>query len=116
MVELEFGKSNRQMDQAHTGIDHEQTAIFIENQAAGPGEAIGDQAERPVVCHDGRGIVKGQNIGAVSSEDRTEQSCHNKKRQCALHHGARLSAQLLVSRHRLYQDSDLEDGNVCRGK
>ncbi|CAH0048098.1 unnamed protein product [Clonostachys solani] len=81
--------ANREVDQAYAGINHKQTAIVIENQAAGLGEAIGDQTERPAVCHGGRGIAKGQSIGAVSSEDHAGQSCQGKEWQCALHHGVR---------------------------
>ncbi|CAI6099172.1 unnamed protein product [Clonostachys chloroleuca] len=85
---------NREMDQALTGINHKQTAIVIENQSAGPGEPIGNQTERPAVRHDGRGIVDGQSIGAVSSEDQAGQSCQGKEWQCALHHGVRRLAQV----------------------
>ncbi|CAG9985082.1 unnamed protein product [Clonostachys byssicola] len=84
---------NREMDQAYTGINHKQTAIVVENQAAGPGEAIGNQAERPAVGHSGRGIADGQRIGAVSSEDHAGQSCQGKEWQCALHHRVRRSTQ-----------------------
>ncbi|CAG9936432.1 unnamed protein product [Clonostachys rosea f. rosea IK726] len=85
---------NREMDQAYTRINHEQTAVVVENQAAGPREAIGNQTERPAVCHSGRGIADGQGIGAVSSEDHAGQSCQGKEWQCALHHGVRRLAQL----------------------